>query len=113
VLKGEIEEEKLDSYDVHFYAPSREEIEDEVTKEGSLKLERLEMFEIDKKEQGRESYGTEVAKAVRAIQESMISNHFGEKILDNLFENYAMLVDEEIAKEDIKPITFVLVLRKI
>ncbi|MCI15593.1 salicylate O-methyltransferase-like, partial [Trifolium medium] len=97
---GEIEEEKLDSYDVHFYAPSREEIEDEVTKEGSLKLERLEMFEIDKKEQGKESYGTEVSKAVRAIQESMISNHFGEKILDNLFENYAILVDEEIAKED-------------
>jgi len=112
-LKGEIEQEKLDSYDVHFYAPSREEIEDEVTKEGSLKLERLEMFDIDKKEQGRESYGTDVAKAVRAIQESMISNHFGERILDSLFENYAMLVDEEIAKEDINPITFVLVLRKI
>jgi len=112
-LKGEIDQEKLDSYDVHFYAPSREEIEDEVMKAGSLKLERLEMFDIDKKEQGRESYGTDVAKAVRAIQESMISNHFGEKILDSLFENYAMLVDEEIANEDINPITFVLVLRKI
>lgn len=71
------------------------------------------MFEIDNNEQARESYGTEVAKAVRAIQESMISNHFGERILDSLFENYAILVDEEIAKEDIKPITFVLVLRKI
>ncbi|XP_003614194.2 probable methyltransferase TCM_000336 [Medicago truncatula] len=113
VSQGEIEQEKLDSYDVHFYAPSREEIEDEVMKAGSLKLERLEMFDIDKKEQGRESYGTDVAKAVRAIQESMVSNHFGEKILDSLFENYAMLVDEEIAKEDINPITFVLVLRKI
>lgn len=114
VLKGEIEQEKLDSYDVHFYAPSRVEIEDEVRKEGSLKLERLEMVEIDKSEQqAKESHGTEVSKAVRAIQESMISNHFGERILDNLFENYARLVDEEIAKEDINPISFVLVLRKI
>ncbi|XP_057448079.1 probable methyltransferase TCM_000336 [Lotus japonicus] len=107
VSQGEIEQEKLDSYDVHFYAPSREEIEEEVRKERSLKQERLEMFEMDKSEQG-----TEVAKAVRAIQESMISNHFGERILDSLFENYARLVDEEMAK-DIKPVTFVLVLSKI
>ncbi|KAJ1400895.1 SAM dependent carboxyl methyltransferase [Sesbania bispinosa] len=113
VSQGEIEQEKVDSYDVHFYAPSKEEIEDEVRKEGSLKLERLEMFDIDKNEQSRESYGTEVAMAVRAIQESMISNHFGERILDSLFENYARLVDEEMAKDDIKPITYVLVLRKI
>lgn len=112
-MQGEIEQEKLDSYDVHFYAPSREEIEEEVKKEGSLKLERLEMFEMDKNKQGNESYGTQVAVAVRAIQESMISHHFGEKILDNLFKNYARLVDEETAKEDIRPISFVLVLTKI
>lgn len=112
MLKGEIEEEELDSYDVHFYAPSREELEDEIRKEGSLEMEKLEMFEIDK-EQGRESHGTEFAKAVRAVQESIISNHFGERILDNLFEIFATLVDEEFAKEDIKPITFVLVLRKV
>ena len=112
-MKGEIEQEKLDSYDVHFYAPSGEEIEDEVRKEESLKLERLEMIEMDTMEQGVRSYGTAVAMAVRAIQESMISNHFGEKILDSLFENYARLLDAEVAKEDIKPITFVLVLRKI
>ncbi|MED6185576.1 hypothetical protein PIB30_058462 [Stylosanthes scabra] len=113
VSKGEIEAEKLDSYDVHFYAPSREEIEDEVRKQESIKLERLETVEMDTIEQGIESYGTTVAKAVRAIQESMISSHFGEKILDSLFENYATLLDDEVPKEDIKPITFVLVLRKI
>ncbi|KAK7274998.1 hypothetical protein RIF29_16104 [Crotalaria pallida] len=113
VSQGEIEQEKLDSYEVHFYAPSREEIENEVRKEESLKLERLELCEIEKSDQSMESYGTKVAMAIRAIQESMISNHFGERILDKLFENYARLVHEEMTKEDIKPITFVLVLRKI
>jgi len=113
IFQGEIEQDEFDSYDVHFYAPSREEIEDEVRKEGSLKLEKLEMFEMDKSEYGSENYGTQVAVAVRAIQESMISHHFGERILDSLFENYARLVDEEMAKEDIRPISFVLVLRKI
>lgn len=112
-FQGEIEQDVFDSYDVHFYAPSKEEIEEEVKKEGSLKLERLEMFEMDKGEDGSESYGTQVAVAVRAIQESMISHHFGERILDSLFENYGRLVDEEMAKEDIRPISFVLVLRKI
>ncbi|KAK7274997.1 hypothetical protein RIF29_16103 [Crotalaria pallida] len=113
VSQGEIEQEKLDSYEVHFYAPSREEIEEEVRKEGSLKLERLELCEIEKSDQSMESYGKKLAMAIRAIQESMISKHFGERILDKLFENYARLVNEEMAKEDIKPITLVLVLRKI
>ncbi|XP_061360096.1 probable methyltransferase TCM_000336 [Gastrolobium bilobum] len=113
VSQGEIEQEKVDSYDVHFYAPSREEIEEELRKEGSLKLERLEMVEIDKSEQAMESYGTKVAMAVRAIQESMITNHFGERILNNLFENYARLLDAEMTEEDIKPISFILVLKKI
>ncbi|KAK7309898.1 hypothetical protein RJT34_07001 [Clitoria ternatea] len=114
VSQGEIEQEKVDSYDVHFYAPSREEIEEEVRKlEGSLKLERLEMFEMEKGGEASESYGSQVSVAVRAIQESMISHHFGERILDSLFEHYARLVDEEMAKEDIRPISFLLDLRKI
>ncbi|CAL0318182.1 unnamed protein product [Lupinus luteus] len=112
VSQGKVKQEKVDSYEVHFYAPSKEEIEDEVSKQGLLKLERLEMCEIEKSEQGVD-YSTKVAMAIRAIQESMISNHFGEGVLDNLFENYARLVQEEMAKGDIKPITFVLVLRKI
>ncbi|XP_028760359.1 jasmonate O-methyltransferase-like [Neltuma alba] len=113
VSKGEVEEEKVDSYDVHFYAASREEIEEQVRKEGSFELERIETSEIDRKEQVQGSYGTVVAKTVRAIQESMISNHFGEGILDALFEEYATLVDEEMVKQDIKPINFVVVLKKL
>ncbi|XP_068345219.1 probable methyltransferase TCM_000336 [Pyrus communis] len=113
VSKGDVEEERLDSYDVHFYAPSREEIEDEVRKEGSFELERFEMFGLDHRHgKNNESCGTRVAMTVRAIQESMIGQHFGEGILDSLFENFGRLVDEETAKEDIKPITFGVVLKK-
>lgn len=116
VSTGEIEEEKLDSYDVHFYAPSEDEIEDEVRKEGSFELERVEMFEIerDHNAMGCESYGAAIAMTVRAIQESMIRHHFGDGInVDNLFEYYRKMVDEEMAKEEIQPITFAIVLRKL
>lgn len=98
---------------MHFYAPSKNEIEDEVRKEGSFELDRLEMFEIERDEKDEESYGAAVARTVRAIQESMISDHFGPRILDNLFEIYGRMMDEEMAKEEIKPLTFVIVLRKV
>ncbi|PON99598.1 SAM dependent carboxyl methyltransferase [Trema orientale] len=109
--EGLVEEEKIDSYDVHFYAPSKDEIEEEVKREGSFKLDRLEMFEIERN--SNKSHGASVAMAVRAIQESMISQHFGEGILDSLFDIYGTLIDEEMAKEEIKPITSVVVLRKL
>ena len=99
---------------MHFYAPSKEEIEDEVKREGSFELDKLEVFENKRGEKkGDEiSYGTRVASAVRAIQESMISQHFGEAILDSLFEIYGAIIDEEMAKQETRPISFVLVLRK-
>nr|VDC98905.1 unnamed protein product [Brassica oleracea] len=114
VAQGEIEEEKLDSYELHFYAPSAAEIEGEVNKEGSFELEKLDMLEVDM-EWGNEdgiSYGKAVAKTIRAVQESMLASHFGEEILDKLFDTYGRIIDEEVAKEDIKHITFFVVLRR-
>lgn len=102
----------MDSYDVNFYAPNKEEIEEEVKREGSFGLEIIEKFELEKKVKNGESYGKEVAKSVRAIQESMISHHFGDAILDSLFQNYGTILDEEMAKQEIKPISFVIVLTK-
>ncbi|KAL5704702.1 gibberellin A4 carboxyl methyltransferase [Ranunculus cassubicifolius] len=114
VCQGEIDKEKLDSYNVHFYAPSKYEIEDEVQREGSFAIDRLEMFENGRKESNDvRNYGRTVTTTVRAIQESMISHHFGEEIVEKLFEIYGELVEEEIAKEDIRPTTFILVLRKL
>ncbi|XP_038679240.1 jasmonate O-methyltransferase-like [Tripterygium wilfordii] len=113
VSQGQIEREKLESYEVHFYAPSENEIEDEVRREGSFQLDRMENFELERDETDGLSYGTKVAMTVRAIQETMICQHFGEGILDTLFENYSRLVDEEMTREEIKPITFLLVLRKL
>ncbi|XP_031255073.1 salicylate carboxymethyltransferase-like isoform X1 [Pistacia vera] len=112
--QGEIEKEKLESYDVNFYAPSKDEIEEEVRREGSFKLDQLQMFHIKKEDYG-DRHGYAVAATVRAIQESMIRHHFGvgEGSLDSLFEIYGRMVDEEMGKEEIKPWTFVLVLRKL
>lgn len=108
-----MEEEKLDSYDVHFYAPSEDEMEREIEREGLFQLDRFETFELERDERDGVSYGTAVATTVRAIQESMISHHFGEGIMDGLFENYARILDEEAAREEIRPVTFLLALTKL
>ncbi|KAK1439160.1 hypothetical protein QVD17_04975 [Tagetes erecta] len=113
VDKGEVDQEKVDEYDAHFYAPSRSEVEDEVKKEGSFEMDRFEMFEVEHYAGPYTSHGTAVARSIRAIQESMISRHFGEEILDELFENYGNLIDEEMEIEDIKPISFIIVLKKV
>lgn len=100
---------------MHFYAPTKEELIEEVEKEGSFKLEKFETFGMrsDENGGGTMSYGTRVAKTVRAIQESMISDHFGADILDALFDIYGMIMDKECATEVVNPITFQLVLRKL
>nr|XP_043608446.1 probable methyltransferase TCM_000336 [Erigeron canadensis] len=113
VSKGEIKQEKVEEYNVHFYAPSRNELEEEVKNEGSFDIEHLEMFELERNSGPCMSHGTAVARTVRAIQESMISHHFGEHILDDLFDIYGRLLDEEIDVEDIKPISFNIVLKKL
>lgn len=84
-------------------------------REGSFKVEQLEMFQIEREDNNDESYGSAVARTVRAIQESTIIHHFGcgDGVLDTLFDNYGRMVDEEMAKEEIKPLTFLLVLRKL
>ncbi|KAL0376759.1 UNVERIFIED_CONTAM: Salicylate carboxymethyltransferase [Sesamum calycinum] len=110
IAKGKVAEEKVDSYDVHYYGPSREEIEDEVRKEGSFKLDRVEML---KKETDCTSSGVAVAKTVRAVQESMLSHHFGEAILDELFDEYGRLLDREMAKEAVTFFDIALVLTKL
>lgn len=101
---------------MHFYAASAGEIESEVKREGSFELERLEMLEVDKETWNEDddvsSYGKAVANTVRAVQETMLTQHFGEEILEKLFDTYGRMVDEELAKEDIRPITFVLVLKR-
>ncbi|XP_028774653.1 jasmonate O-methyltransferase-like [Neltuma alba] len=121
VSKGEVEEEKVDSYEVPFYAASREEIEEGVRREGSFEVERLVVSASESGDraetEGGISYGKRVAMAVRAIQESIMTNHFGDSVpLESLFDTYASLLDQQFAihhHHHIQPLTFVLVLRKL
>lgn len=94
---------------MNFYAASKEELEEEVRKEGSFRIDVIEKFEMMNKDIDSWSYGN----AVRSIQEPMIAHHFGQGILDRLFELYGRLVDQELANQDIRSVSIVLLLTKL
>ncbi|KAG6384347.1 hypothetical protein SASPL_155824 [Salvia splendens] len=78
-----------------------------------LSRNELERFEIVEKEIDLSFSGVVMAKAVRAVQQSMISHHFGEGIMDELFDEYAKLLDKEIATKNYKVIRIAVVLTKL
>ncbi|KAK5823819.1 probable jasmonic acid carboxyl methyltransferase 2 [Gossypium arboreum] len=121
--EGRIEEEKLDSFNAPYYAPCTEEIKDEIEKEGSFTIDRLEAFEIDwdggavtdiHTPHGKLSVGRRVAKAIRAVVESMLESHFRIEpdVMDDLFIRYGGIVGTHLSKSRTKYINLVMALTK-
>ncbi|KAM1223572.1 hypothetical protein ACFX10_042429 [Malus domestica] len=110
VSESLVEEEKVDSFNAPYYAPSEEELKFELEKEGSFTIDRLEAFEIDwdgGAEISAGASGQRVAKTVRAVVEWMIESHFGKDIMDDLFRRYSVLVADHLSKSRTKHINLV------
>ncbi|CAL1355814.1 unnamed protein product [Linum trigynum] len=100
--EGLVDEEKIDSFNAPYYAPSGDEVRVEVEREGSFLVDRIEPLEIEW-DGGRvlgvaaaETRGETVARTIRAVVESMVESHFGGGIGDELFRRYAVVVDEHL-----------------
>lgn len=117
VSEGLIEEEKVDCFNVPYYAPCAEELKQLIKEEASFSIKRLEAIEVAW--DGGESIGQDVhvddefanslltrgeklAKMHRAVIESMFQHHFGIEIMDELFHRYARIVDDHLSKKDCK-----------
>ena len=107
-----VDEEKVDTYNVPFYAPSAKEIEDEVHREGSFVIDCIQAYELSTRTGDPKEDARIISMAIRAIQESMISHHFGEAIIDTLFQIYNGLLSEFMVKEEIKSSHLLVILRK-
>ncbi|XAR61732.1 Jasmonate O-methyltransferase [Bertholletia excelsa] len=107
--QGHMEEEKIDSFNAPFYAPSLEEVKAAVETEGSFAIDRLEAFEVDwdggvaaMNAVDSESSGRRVAKTIRAVVEPMLESHFGGHVMDDLFRIYGEIVDAYMSKTKLK-----------
>lgn len=121
-MQGLVQEEKIDSFNAPYYAPSAEEVRNVIEEEGSFIVNHLEAFEIgwdggftndnafgkhDYELEEELSRGQQVAKTIRAVVESMLESHFGREIMDELFQRYGELVDDYFSKTRAKHINLV------
>jgi jasmonate O-methyltransferase len=111
VSQGLIEEEKVDSFNLPIYAPCPEEVSSEVTREGSFEIRRLELLRKSERitEEDMEAmtglsaslkdaYGRKLAKQLRAVTESLLKQHFGEEIMDVLFERFGEIMGKRLSE---------------
>ncbi|EEF32723.1 Jasmonate O-methyltransferase, putative [Ricinus communis] len=106
VTQGLIEEGKLDTYNTPYYEPYTEDVKAEIEKEGSFVLDDLVTVIITWADINggvncdRATTAKNVGKAIRAVNESMIQNHFGAEIMDCLFQRFCEIMAADTKEVD-------------
>ncbi|KAK2990045.1 hypothetical protein RJ640_015436 [Escallonia rubra] len=111
--EGLVKEADIDSFNVPVYTPYKDEVADIIAEEGSFDLTRLEGFGVnwdasDENEDDKDyvfdkhKSGEIVAKRIRAFSETIVANHFGTSIMDDLYARYAKHISEHLALEGTK-----------
>ncbi|KAL5722413.1 hypothetical protein ACHQM5_005936 [Ranunculus cassubicifolius] len=123
VIQGLVEEGKLASFNVPWFAPSCTELRKIIGNEGSFQLDLLETFEanwdasdVPENEDfvfNNITSAESVANTIRAVSQSMIVDHFGEEIINHLFHRYAKHVSDQLLTEKIKFVNLVICMTKI
>lgn len=120
VLEGIVQKEKVDAFNLPYYAPSIEEVKTVIQSVGLFDLDQVQIFESnwDPLDDSSDDYiydnflsGENAAKIVRAAIEPVIARNFGEHILDDLFSRYAKNVARHLLKEKTKYPVFVIALK--
>ncbi|KAI4297087.1 hypothetical protein L6164_036995 [Bauhinia variegata] len=92
VIENKIEESKLDSFDMPYFAPTANEVKEIIEAEGSFTLQRLEICKLGWDadiDESKEMKAKFIAKYMRAAAEPLLKLHFGDDIMDELFQRFA------------------------
>lgn len=115
VSEGLIEEEKLNSFNIPQYTPSAAEVRFQVKKEGSFGIDCLEVMGVDWNACSGGAFkdgGYNVAKCMRAVAESMLESHFGEAIINEVFDRYRKIVEFRMSREKTEFVNVIISLEK-
>ncbi|KAL6635030.1 hypothetical protein ACP70R_027701 [Stipagrostis hirtigluma subsp. patula] len=120
VKQGLAEKEKLDSFNLPFYAPSVYEVISAIKQSERFDINHIQLFESNWDPHDDSDgdivldsvrSGVNVARCIRAVIEPLIAQHFGEHILDYLFEMYAQNVAKHLQEVKTKHPVIVLSLK--
>ncbi|KAL4615122.1 hypothetical protein ACB092_07G102100 [Castanea dentata] len=117
---GLLESEKLDNFNLPYYAPTSEEVKKVIEVEGSFTLHKFEVFKMDwdsyiKKANiglDRQGRAAMIATDIRAVGEPILSSQFGEEAMDDLFQRFKAVVLDHIETEKCEYINLVISLTK-
>ena len=94
----------VDNFNAPYYAPCLEEVKQLIEKDSSFPRDRLVALEVDW-DGGNDknndncnpviTRGEKIAKMHRAVTESMFGHYFGGDIIDQLFNRYAKILDQQ------------------
>lgn len=122
VDKGLLKKEKLESFFLPMYSPSVGEVVAIVEQSGSFGMNHVKLFELnwdpyDDSENNivhnSTTSGANVANCLRAVMEPLVASHFGETILDTLFNDYGHRVAKHLENEKTKHAVIVLSMEKV
>ncbi|CAN6577857.1 unnamed protein product [Malus baccata var. baccata] len=112
VRKGIVDEEKVDSFNLPMYCMSPGEVEAVVGRNGCFSMERIENLPAFVPPDNV-SKAKLLATHMRAAMEGVIKQHFGEEILDEIFDLYRKKIEEQSSIFDAgKSISFLVVLKR-
>ncbi|KAL9457284.1 hypothetical protein AB3S75_006347 [Citrus x aurantiifolia] len=106
VYEGLIEVSKLESFNFPMYNPCVEEVRQVIEREGSFNIHQLETSHIswsvgyENNNKGLElnehARAKNVADNIRAVSESLLANHFGSAIMDDLFHRFTIKISAHL-----------------
>jgi len=120
-MQGIIKEEKLNTFNIPIYYPSPYEVKLEVITEGSFVMNQLEISEVnwnacdDFESELPESLGDDgynVAQCMRALAEPLLVSHFGEDVVEEIFNRYKKYLTDRNSKERTRFINITILLTK-
>ncbi|KAG2305870.1 hypothetical protein Bca52824_025618 [Brassica carinata] len=118
VFEGLVSNSKLEAFNMPFYDPNEQELKEMIRNEGSFEINDLEKHGFDlghSNEEEHHNYGVagyNEAKTIRAVTEPMLVAHFGEDIIDTLFDKYARHVSQHASCTNKTSVTLVVALIK-
>ncbi|KFK28316.1 hypothetical protein AALP_AA8G500400 [Arabis alpina] len=99
VSEGIVSASKVNSFKMPFYDPTKEEVKEMIQNEGSFEINDLELhgFDLGQSNQDKDyrlhthisKAGQKEASCIRAVSEPLLASHFGDDIIDALFNKFA------------------------
>ena len=117
-IQGLIDEEKLNRFNLPFYAPSPTELGFLIENEGSFSLDQIHVSEVSW--QPGSNYNTsnnsnngapyseenmdnvqwyDFVKCMRSVSEALLTSHFGEGIIEEVYQRYSQVVRVSMREE--------------